>query len=57
MQLSEKDFDLLANRLANGIDTGEQQLDDLGTAVFSNAKLIEIKGRYRERLGQFDYFK
>jgi len=57
MHPSEKDFDLLADRLANGLSTEEQQLDDLGPAFFTTAKLIEMKGRYRERLDQFDFWQ
>ena len=54
MQPSGRDFDLLANRLSNDITTDEEQLDSLGTAIFTTAKLIEMKGRYQERLNQFD---
>lgn len=57
MPPSDRDFDLLADRLANGLSTDEQQLDDLGPAVFTTAKLIEMKGRYRERLSQFDFWQ
>ncbi len=57
MPPSDRDFDLLADRLANGLSTDEQQLNDLGPAVFTTAKLIEMRGRYRERLSQFDFWQ
>lgn len=56
MKPTDSNFDLLANRLANDISSDEKQLDDLGAAVFTTAKLIEMKGRFRERLSQFDFW-
>lgn len=57
MHPSDRDLDLLADRLSNDLKTDEQQLDALGPEVFTTAKLIEMKGLYRERLDQFDFWQ
>ncbi|MCB0519860.1 MAG: hypothetical protein H6577_11590 [Lewinellaceae bacterium] len=57
MQPTESDFDLLANRLADGLESDEVQLHELGASVFTTAKLIELKGRFQERLDQFDFWQ
>lgn len=57
MRPTDSDFDLLANRLSDGLETDEAQLHELGPAVFTTAKLLEMKGRFRERLDQFDFWQ
>jgi hypothetical protein len=56
MHPSERDLDRLASRLAGEVANDEQQLLELGAAVFTTAKLLELKGRLRERLDQFDFW-
>lgn len=50
----DEDYDLLADRLAGKLTDDEEQLDQLGAEWLTTAKLIEMKGRYQERLDQFD---
>jgi hypothetical protein len=57
MHPSEKDLDQLANRLAKDVSSDEKQLNELGASVFTNAKLLELRGRYLERLEQFDFWQ
>lgn len=50
-----EDFDLLAKRLSEDLPPDEEKiLDEMGADLFATAKLIELKGRYEERLSQFD---
>lgn len=57
MQPSDQDFDRLANRLSEDLSNDEKQLNELGATVFTMAKLLELKGRYLERLEQFDFWQ
>jgi hypothetical protein len=57
MSPSDSEFDFLANRLSEDISTVEQQLEDLGADIFSTAELIELRGRFQERLDNFDFFQ
>lgn len=57
MSPSDSEFDFLANRLSEDISTIEQQLEDLGPGIFTTAQLIELRGRFEERLDNFDFFQ
>lgn len=57
MKPSERDLDQLAQRLAEEMSSDEIQLNELGASVFPTAKLLEMKGRYAERLAQFDFWQ
>lgn len=57
MAPSDKEFDFLADRLAEDISTMEKQLEELGAEVFSSAQLIEMRGRFQERLENFEFFQ
>ncbi len=57
MDSSERDLDQLAERLSEELSYDELQLNELGASVFQTAKLIEMRGRYIERLEQFDFWQ
>lgn len=57
MAPSDREFDFLAERLSENLSTIEHQLMELGASVFSSAQLIEMRGRFRERLENFEFFQ
>ena len=57
MNPSDWEFDHLASRLSDEISTVEQQLEELGAAVFTTAQLIELRGRFWERLDNLAFFQ
>lgn len=57
MKPSDREYDFLASQLSEDLATEEQQLEALGAEIFSTAQLIELRGRFRERLENFDFFQ
>lgn len=57
MDPTERDLDHLARRFSQEMSDDEVQLNELGSSIFSTAKLLEMRGRYIERLQQFDFWQ